>query len=212
MKERLSKSVSGKLRWLCKSFHVVLSSGVGVRVRETLFKVMKATIIKIYHGNAAYDFNGNIACELQVSSIWILAYWAQRKRPLVLDGSDPDVSYFGSVNFTEGWCSGTKAAHFSQPESYATVPNVNITDGNVTIGNFTIACWIRRSSPPPGSNVKAEQSIITVSSVSGKSFVLTCIESLEFGYIGGAAQLSSYVFCKNCFSGEIPFPCRSGLI
>ena len=109
-------------------------------------------------------------------------------------------SYFGSVNFTEGWCSGTKAAHFSQPGSYATVPNVNITDCNLTI-----ACWIRQSTTPPGSNVKAEQSIITVSSVSGKSYVLTFIKSLRFGYIGGAVQLSPYVFAKFILT-ENPIP------
>ncbi|KAL9974214.1 hypothetical protein ACROYT_G011228 [Oculina patagonica] len=60
------------------------------------------------------------------------------KEHWMLDGSDPDVRYDGFVNFTEGRCPGSKAMNFSKVGSYATVPNVNITDCD-----FTIAFWIR---------------------------------------------------------------------
>ena len=46
--------------------------------------------------------------------------------------------YFGSVNYTKGWCPGSKAANFSQNGSYATVPNINITTCD-----FTIAFWVK---------------------------------------------------------------------
>lgn len=49
--------------------------------------------------------------------------------------------YFGSVNFSEGRFPGSKAAYFSKPGSYAILPNINVTDFN-----FTIACWIKRST------------------------------------------------------------------
>ncbi len=46
--------------------------------------------------------------------------------------------YFGTFNFHQGHCPGSRAPNFSKLDSYATVPNINIEDCD-----FTIACWIR---------------------------------------------------------------------
>ena len=46
--------------------------------------------------------------------------------------------YFGTLNHTEGWCPGSKAASFGQNGFYGTVPNINIT-----ACGFTIAFWVK---------------------------------------------------------------------
>ena len=75
--------------------------------------------------------------------------------------------YFDPVNLTEGWCSGSKAAYFSQLGSYATVPNINITDCD-----FTIAFWIKSNG--------FEGPIITLWSISGKLFYVAIKKSTVF--------------------------------
>ena len=71
------------------------------------------------------------------------------------------------MNFTEGWCPGSKAAHFSQVGSYATVPSLNITSCD-----FTIAFWVK----PFGS----EGPIIAVRSISGKLLYVAIKSSIVF--------------------------------
>ncbi|CAH3160109.1 unnamed protein product [Porites lobata] len=77
-----------------------------------------------------------------------------------LDGSDPDVGYFGTVNHTKGWCPGSKAATFSQNSSYATVPNINITTCD-----FTIAFWVKY--------IGVDGPILALWSKGGKLFYVT---------------------------------------
>ncbi|XP_073247189.1 uncharacterized protein [Porites lutea] len=74
-----------------------------------------------------------------------------------LDGSDSDVSFFGAVNYTEGWCLGSKAAFFSQKGSFVTVPKMNITNCD-----FTIAFWVKTDG--------IEGPLMAIWSVSGKLF------------------------------------------
>lgn len=70
--------------------------------------------------------------------------------------------YFRNVSFIQGRCPGSKAAHFSQQGSFATVPNKNISDCD-----FTLGCWIRRTINPAH-----DQYVITVWSMSGKPLIL----------------------------------------
>ena len=64
----------------------------------------------------------------------------------------------------DGWCPGSKAANFSKHGSYATVPNVNITDCD-----FTIAFWLKSA----GVNAP----IIAIWSISGKLVYVVVNES-----------------------------------
>ena len=75
--------------------------------------------------------------------------------------------YYGSVNFTEGWCPGSKAAHFSQLGSFATVSNINITSCD-----FTIAFWVKSTG--------SDGPIIAVRSISGKLFYVAIKSSIVF--------------------------------
>ena len=75
--------------------------------------------------------------------------------------------YFGSVNFTEGWCHGSKAAYFSHNGSYASVPDINITSCD-----FTIAFWIK--------SIGVDGPIIAFRTVSGKLFYIAMKESIIF--------------------------------
>ena len=68
--------------------------------------------------------------------------------------------YFGTVNHTEGWCPGSKAATFSQNGSYATVPNINITTCD-----FTIAFWVKY--------IGVDGPILALWSQDGKLFYVT---------------------------------------
>ena len=68
--------------------------------------------------------------------------------------------YFGTVNYTKGWCPGSKAATFSQNGSYATVPNINITTCD-----FTIAFWVKNNG--------VDGPILALWSKSGKLFYVT---------------------------------------
>ena len=75
--------------------------------------------------------------------------------------------YFGPVNFTDdGWCpdSASRAAYFSKRGSYATVPNVNITNCD-----FTIAFWLKSAAE--------NGSIIAIWSLSGKPVYVVIKES-----------------------------------
>ena len=69
------------------------------------------------------------------------------------------------MNFTKGWCSGSKAANFSQLGSYATVPNINITNCD-----FTVAFWIKSSG--------FEGPVIAIWSISGKLFYVSLRRSI----------------------------------
>ena len=71
------------------------------------------------------------------------------------------------MNFTEGWCPGSKAVYFSQNNSYATVPNININNCD-----FTIAFW-RKSTGVDGP-------IIAIRRNSGKIFYIAMKESIFF--------------------------------
>ena len=71
------------------------------------------------------------------------------------------------MNFTEGWCPGSKAAYFSHNSSYATVPNVNITNCD-----FTIAFWMKSTS--------VDGPIIAFRTNSGKIFYIAMKESIVF--------------------------------
>ena len=71
------------------------------------------------------------------------------------------------MNFTEGWCPGSKAAHFSHNDSYASVPNINITKCD-----FTIAFWIKSTG--------VGGPIIAFRTVSGKLFYIAMKESIIF--------------------------------
>ena len=75
--------------------------------------------------------------------------------------------YYGSVNITEGRCPGSKAAHFSSLGSYATVPNINITNCD-----FTIAFWVKSTD--------SEGPIIAVRSITGRLFYVAIKESSVF--------------------------------
>ena len=68
--------------------------------------------------------------------------------------------YFGTVNHTEGWCPGSKAATFSQNSSYGTVPNINITNCG-----FTIAFWVKY--------IGVDGPILALWSQGGKLFYVT---------------------------------------
>ena len=68
--------------------------------------------------------------------------------------------YFGTVNHTEGWCPGSKAATFSQNSSYGTVPNINITNCG-----FTIAFWVKYTG--------VDGPILALWSQGGKLFYVT---------------------------------------
>ena len=68
--------------------------------------------------------------------------------------------YFGSVNYTKGWCPGSKAANFSQNGSHATVPNINITTCD-----FTIAFWVKY--------IGVDGPILALWSKGGKQFYVT---------------------------------------
>ena len=65
--------------------------------------------------------------------------------------------FFGAINYTEGWCLGSKAVSFSQKGSFVTVPKVNITNCD-----FTIAFWIKSDG--------IEGPLMAIWSVSGKLF------------------------------------------
>jgi len=73
--------------------------------------------------------------------------------------------YFGPVNFTKGWCRGSKATNFSQLGSYANVPNINITNCD-----FTVAFWIKSS--------RFEGPGIAIWTISGKLFYVTLKRSI----------------------------------
>lgn len=75
------------------------------------------------------------------------------------------------MNLTDGWCPGSKAAYSNENSSYATVPNITITNRD-----FTIAFWIKFFS--------IDGPILAVRSISGKLF---CI-----GFRGSAVFLSVY--------------------
>ena len=68
--------------------------------------------------------------------------------------------YFGTVNHTNGWCPGSKAATFSQNGSYATVPNINIT-----ACGFTVAFWVKYNG--------VDGPILALWSQGGKLFYVT---------------------------------------
>ena len=71
------------------------------------------------------------------------------------------------MKFTEGWCPGSKAANFSHNGSYASVPDINITDCD-----FTIAFWIKSTS--------VDGPIISFRTVSGKLFYIAMKEAIIF--------------------------------
>ena len=71
------------------------------------------------------------------------------------------------MNFTEGWCPGSKAVYFSQNSSYATVPNVHITNCD-----FTIAFWMKSTG--------VDGPIIALRTVSGKLFYVAIKNSVVF--------------------------------
>ena len=77
--------------------------------------------------------------------------------------------YFGSVNFTEGRCPGSKAVNFSKLGSFATVPDINITDCN-----YTIALWIKLFRGD-----YSLQTIIIGSSITGKTLLRLAITVLD---------------------------------
>ena len=69
------------------------------------------------------------------------------------------------MTFTDdGWCPGSKAAYFSKHGSYATVPNVNITNCE-----FTIAFWLKSAG--------TDGSVIAIWSISGKPVFVVIKES-----------------------------------
>ena len=69
------------------------------------------------------------------------------------------------MNFTDdGWCPGSKAAYFSKHGSYATVPNVNITNCD-----FTIAFRLKSAG--------VNGSVIALWSISGKPIYVVMKES-----------------------------------
>ena len=72
------------------------------------------------------------------------------------------------MNFTDdGWCPGSKAAYFSKHGSYATVPNVNITNCD-----FTIAFWLKSNG--------TDGPVIALLSISGKLIYVAMKESTFF--------------------------------
>ena len=71
------------------------------------------------------------------------------------------------MNFTEGWCPGSKAAYFSGNSSYATVPNISITNCD-----FTIAFWMKSTGD--------DGPIIVLRTVSGKLFYVAIRNSIVF--------------------------------
>ena len=93
-------------------------------------------------------------------------------------------SYFGSVNFTEGRCPGSKAMNFSNVGSFATVPNVNIT-----VCNFTVACWIRSFQPISDWDDFRYNTIIMGSSMNGK-LILIEFHSSGIHFLGIKRELS----------------------
>ena len=73
--------------------------------------------------------------------------------------------YFGNVNFTEGWCPGSKAAYFSHNGAYASVPDINITNCD-----FTIAFWIKPSG--------VDGPIIAFQKINGELFYIGIRDSI----------------------------------
>ena len=89
----------------------------------------------------------------------------------------------GPVNLTEGWCPGSKAAYFSQLDSYATVPNINITNCD-----FTIAFWIKSTG--------FEGPLIAFWSLNGKLFYVAIKKSVVFLSVYNTLE-KSFVHLKN---------------
>ena len=71
------------------------------------------------------------------------------------------------MNFTKGWCPGSKAAYFSHNSSFATVPNINISNCD-----FTIAFWIK--------SFGIDGPIIAFRTVGGKLFYVAIRNSIVF--------------------------------
>ena len=71
------------------------------------------------------------------------------------------------MNFTEGWCPGSKASYFSHNSSYATVPNVNITNCD-----YTVAFWMKSTG--------VDGPIIALWTVSRKLFYVAIRNSIVF--------------------------------
>ena len=71
------------------------------------------------------------------------------------------------MNFTEGWCPGSKAAYFTHSSSYATVPNIKITNCD-----FTIAFSIKFTG--------VNGPLIAFRTVSGKLFYFAIRSSIFF--------------------------------
>jgi len=79
--------------------------------------------------------------------------------------------------YTQGRCPGSKAPYFNNTDSYATAPNINISDCD-----FTIACWIRVQ--PSGRGVTFINSIIFWSvSATGNTLSLSLSKYVQHGGI-----------------------------
>lgn len=79
--------------------------------------------------------------------------------------------------YTQGRCPDSKAPYFNNTDSYATAPNINISDCD-----FTIACWIR--VPPSGRGVTLINSIIFWSvSATGNTLSLSLSKYVQHGGI-----------------------------
>ncbi|XP_078365914.1 uncharacterized protein LOC144650130 [Oculina patagonica] len=74
-------------------------------------------------------------CRMRPPDMTVLGHW-------LLNGEDELLRFDNSLPyFTEGRCSGSKAAFFNQTNSFAITPVINLNGRS-----FTIACWIKQTS------------------------------------------------------------------
>ena len=92
--------------------------------------------------------------------------------------------HFGTDSFKEGWCPGSRATNFVNVDSYATVPNMNITDCD-----FTIACWMK---VPSRRDTRVRNPILFSSiSASGNPLILSL---KKFLILGDVSLVLSQIF------------------
>ena len=108
-------------------------------------------------------------------------FWSWEKARLIINsnwsGNFHIHRYSGPVAFTQGRCPRSEAPNFNTTDSYATVPNINISDCD-----FTVACWIRVL--PIGRDVAFEGYTVFWSvSASGNPLSLTLLKNGQSGGI-----------------------------